>query len=149
MLKMSCPGLDMWYTPSTSTSARAGTVGLSGGDCCKRARMTAVTVVAGHIVDAPIPSSERLVCRLAGVSSLDRPYREEVGHRRCVRRYAAHCRSVVDPMNEEPVPTERSQIAGLESRPSIPPPTRPACAAAAAAGLRIASTPGRVARPAA
>src|SRR2546425_5466853 len=113
MLKMSCPGLDMWYTPSTSTSARAGTVGLSGGDCCKRARMTAVTVVAGRIVDAPIPSSERPVCRLAGVSSLDRPYREEVGHRRGGRRDAAPFRSGLNPIKEGPRPPEKFPKTGL------------------------------------
>src|SRR2546427_1667555 len=40
MLKMSCPGLDMWYTPSTSTSARAGAggAGRSRGACCETAR---------------------------------------------------------------------------------------------------------------
>src|SRR2546427_4127382 len=52
MLKMSCPGLDMWYTPSTSTSARAGAggAGRSRGACCETARMTAAIVVAGRLV---------------------------------------------------------------------------------------------------
>src|SRR2546423_504040 len=59
--------------------------------------------------------------------------------RRCVRRYAAHCRSVLNPMNEEPAPTEKSQIAGLERRPSIPATTRPACAVGAAARSTTAS----------
>src|SRR5438309_373723 len=51
MLKMSCPGLDMWYTPSTSTSARAGAggAGRSRGACCETARMTAAIVVAGRL----------------------------------------------------------------------------------------------------
>lgn len=65
--------------------------------------MTAVIVVAGRIVDAPIPRSEDSCDGQQGVSSLDRSYREGVGTVTAWRvsmgspRLQAFCESVTLP----------------------------------------------------